>query len=212
MGFQTFDNYSYIDHKSLPPAVHQILTRVQDSADYMPASQRDSVLRSSLGPSWRDLFSEFTEIPMAAASIGQVHAGILKSTGMPVAIKIQYPGVKNSIDSDLNNLSVLLTASNLLPKGLYLDKTIANARTELGWECDYYREANAIKKFRELLSSEEDQKIFAVPQVIEEASGGEVLTMERMWGVGVTRCMGSLTQEQKDFVSFLSVFEALMCV
>jgi aarF domain-containing kinase len=62
---------------------------------------------------------------MAAASIGQVHGAVLRSTGQRVAVKVQYPGVANSIDSDLNNLSILLTASRLLPKGLYLDKTIA---------------------------------------------------------------------------------------
>ena len=60
--------------------------------------------------------------------------------GRAVAVKIQYPGIADSIDSDLNNLSLLLTASRLLPKGLYLDKTIEVARMELGWECDYIRE------------------------------------------------------------------------
>ena len=125
------------DSNMLPEPIQQVLQRVQDRADYMPAWQRDQVLVENLGPNWRDLYTSFNEIPMAAASIGQVHSAVLKSTGKPVAVKIQYPGVADSIDSDLNNLSVLLTASRLLPKGLFLDKTIANARTELGWECDY---------------------------------------------------------------------------
>jgi aarF domain-containing kinase len=120
----------------LPNSIQEVLQRVQDSADYMPAPQRNQVLANNLGTGWRDLFSSFDEIPMAAASIGQVHGAILKSTGRRVAVKVQYPGVADSIDSDLNNLSILLTASRLLPKGLYLEKTIANARTELAWECD----------------------------------------------------------------------------
>ena len=120
----------------------------QDSADYMPASQRDAVIAADLGPNWREeLFQDFEERPMAAASIGQVHGAVLKN-GKRVAVKVQYPGVADSISSDLNNLSLLLTASRLLPKGLYLDKTIANARTELAWECDYIREADAAKRFR----------------------------------------------------------------
>lgn len=163
----------------------------------MPASQRDSVLVSNLGPDWRSLFSEFEETPMAAASIGQVHGAVLASTGMRVAVKIQYPGVKNSISSDLNNLSLLLTASTLLPKGLYLDKTIANARTELAWECDYIREAAAINQFRTLLA---DDPAFAVPAVVAEASGPEVLTMERMPGIGVTRCLATLSQPERDWI------------
>ncbi|KAH0610033.1 uncharacterized protein H6S33_012579 [Morchella sextelata] len=184
--------------KMLPPAIHEVLTRVQDSADYMPASQRNQVLTANLGPNWRELFAEFNEVPMAAASIGQVHAATLASTGMPVAVKIQYPGVADSISSDLSNLAVLLTASRLLPKGLYLDKTIANARLELGWECDYVREGECAKRFAELLKDDTD--VFRVPKVIDEACGPQVLCMERMWGVGVTKIMNDLSQEERDFI------------
>lgn len=182
----------------LPPAIQEVLTRVQDSADYMPASQRNQVLTANLGPNWRDLFSEFSETPMAAASIGQVHAGILASSGLPVAVKIQYPGVADSISSDLSNLAVLLTASRLLPKGLYLDKTIANARVELGWECDYVREGECAKRFGELLKDDAD--VFRVPRIIDEACGPQVLTMERMWGIAVTKVMDKLTQEERDWI------------
>lgn len=163
----------------------------------MPPSQRDSVLSSNLGPSWRDLFSDFSELPMAAASIGQVHAATLASSSLPVAVKIQYPGVATSISSDLNNLAVLLTASRLLPRGLYLDKAIANARIELGWECDYVREAECAKRFAELLK---DDHVFRVPRIVDEACGPQVLTMERMWGVGATKLMGKLTQKDRDFI------------
>ncbi|KAK4569866.1 hypothetical protein LTR86_002835 [Recurvomyces mirabilis] len=187
---------SFQDSKVLPPAINTVLQRVQDSADYMPAAQRDDVLIESLGYEWRDLFSEFEEKPFAAASIGQVHKATLKSNGKDVAVKIQYPGVRNSIDSDLNNLSLLLTASRLLPKGMFLDRTIANARTELGWECDYEREAKACIRFRELL---QDEKLFSVPEVYLEASGPGVLTAEFMHGTAVTK-MKTLTQHDRDWV------------
>lgn len=188
---------SFQDSKMLPAPIQQVLLRVQDSADYMPASQRDKVLASNLGPDWRDLFSSFEEKPMAAASIGQVHQARLKFTGERVAVKVQYPGVANSIDSDLSNLSILLTASRLLPKGLYLDKTIANARTELAWECDYIREAECGQRFRRLLAEEES--VFRVPKIYPEASGKQVLTMEYMEGVGVTKEQ-NFSQEQKDWI------------
>ncbi len=188
---------SFQDSKLLPKPIHDVLQRVQDSADYMPASQRDGVITADLGPNWREeLFQQFDERPMAAASIGQVHGAELKD-GRRVAIKVQYPGVADSISSDLNNLSLLLTASRLLPKGLYLDKTIANARTELAWECDYLREAEAARRFRKLLADEQD--VFAVPEIIDVASGKQVLTMERMEGVPVTKVQ-NFTQEQKDWI------------
>ena len=185
------------DSKMLPAPIHAVLQRVQDSADYMPASQRNKVLSDNLGLNWRDLFSSFDEIPIAAASIGQVHGAVLKGTGQRLAVKVQYPGVSESIDSDLNNLSILLTASRLLPKGLYLDKTIANARTELAWECDYRREAEAARRFKNLLG--DDQDSFSVPGIISEASGPQVLTMERMEGIGVTKVI-HVSQEEKDWI------------
>ncbi|KAH7318705.1 ABC1 protein [Stachybotrys elegans] len=188
---------SFQDSKMLPAPLQEVLQRVQDRADYMPSWQRDKVLAANLGSDWREIFSEFEETPIAAASIGQVHKAVLKSSGKRVAVKVQFPGVADSINSDLDNLSVLLTASKLLPKGLYLDKTIANSRLELGWECDYLREAECAKRFKELLKGERDT--FVVPDVHPEASGKHVLTMDFMEGVGVTR-ITSFTQEQRDWI------------
>ena len=182
----------------LPAPIHEVLQRVQDNADHMPAWQRNSVLESNLGSEWRSLFASFDEKPIAAASIGQVHQATLAISETPVAVKIQYPGVATSISSDLNNLSILLTASRLLPKGLYLDKTIANARTELAWECDYMREAECQSRFRELLADQTD--VFTVPAVIKEVSGPQVLTAELMSGTAVTKPSLHLNQEQRDWI------------
>ncbi|KAL7949158.1 ABC1 family domain-containing protein [Trichoderma barbatum] len=188
---------SFQDSKMLPAPLQEVLQRVQDRADYMPAWQRDRVFTSNLGSDWRDLFSEFEEKPIAAASIGQVHKAVLKSNGKRVAVKIQFPGVADSINSDLDNLGILLTATKLLPKGLYLNKTIDNARLELGWECDYSREAECAKRYKQLLQGEED--VFEAPNVYPEASGKQVLTMDFLDGIGVTR-VTSFTQEQRDWI------------
>ncbi|KAM0285142.1 hypothetical protein ACHAQH_001571 [Verticillium albo-atrum] len=188
---------SFQDSKMLPAPLQEVLQRVQDRADYMPAWQRDKVLVANLGPQWRDLFEDFEEKPIAAASIGQVHRATLKEGHRRVAVKIQFPGVADSINSDLDNLSILLTATKLLPKGLYLNKTIDNARLELGWECDYEREAECAIRYKKLLAN--DQDTFLVPTVYPEASGKQVLTMDFMDGVGVTR-IKSFTQEQKDWI------------
>ncbi|EGS17443.1 uncharacterized protein CTHT_0067700 [Thermochaetoides thermophila DSM 1495] len=188
---------SFQDAKMLPPAIQEVLQRVQDRADYMPGWQRDKVMVNNLGENWRELFEEFEETPVAAASIGQVHRAKLKSTGEQVAVKIQFPGVADSINSDLDNLGILLNATKLLPKGLYLDKTIANARTELAWECDYVREAGCAERYRELLA---DDGVFAVPRIYREACGKHVLTMEWMPGTAVTRAAPALDQAQRDWI------------
>ncbi|UNI19104.1 hypothetical protein JDV02_005320 [Purpureocillium takamizusanense] len=188
---------SFQDSKMLPAPIQEVLQRVQDRADYMPAWQRDRVLVSNLGEDWRGLFSEFEETPIAAASIGQVHKAVLKSNGKRVAVKIQFPGVADSINSDLDNLGILLNATKLLPKGLYLNKTIDNARLELGWECDYEREAQCAIRYKGLLKGEED--VFLAPDVHLEASGKQVLTMDFMDGIGVTR-VASFTQAQRDWI------------
>lgn len=88
------------------------------------------VLTSALGPSWADSFTSFDRVPFAAASIGQVHNAVLRASASPtgreerVAVKVQFPNIANSIASDLGYVKLLLTAGQLLPKGLFLDRTV----------------------------------------------------------------------------------------
>ncbi|CAD6625544.1 XXYS1_4_G0034440.mRNA.1.CDS.1 [Saccharomyces cerevisiae] len=187
---------SFQDEKVLPKELYEILSRVQNSANHMPQRQLEKVMAKELGANWKTKFSKFDKIPMAAASIGQVHAAELPS-GQRVVVKIQYPGVKESIDSDLNSLLMLLTASSLLPKGLFLDKTIANARTELKWECDYNREARALQKFEALLK---DDPAFEVPHVFPEYTTDNIITMTRMEGTEIMK-LPKASQETKNFIS-----------
>lgn len=69
-----------------------------------------------------------------------------------MAVKVQYAGVKESIDSDLNNLKMLMDYSNLFPKTMFLDKLIANTRRELHEECDYLLEASKQRNYRRLFA------------------------------------------------------------
>ena len=87
-------------------------------------------MTSSLGHTWRSSFVEFNPIPFAAASIGQVHNATLTASASPtgqterVAVKIQFPNIAESVASDLGYIRLLLTAGRLLPRGLFLDKTL----------------------------------------------------------------------------------------
>ncbi|XP_052635331.1 atypical kinase COQ8B, mitochondrial [Harpia harpyja] len=83
---------------------------------FMPRWQTTQVLAEELGPGWREKMSAFEEMPFAAASIGQVHLGVLRD-GTEVAVKIQYPGIARSIRSDVDNLLSLLKMSVVLPEG-----------------------------------------------------------------------------------------------
>lgn len=188
---------SFQDDKVLPQQLYQILSRVQNSAHYMPQRQLEKTMRKELGSHWNSKFADFDRVPIAAASIGQVHTATLPD-GEKVVVKVQYPGVKDSIDSDLNNLLMFLSASRLLPKGLFLDKTVANSRKELKWECDYVRESKALQHFEELLK---DDPIFEVPHVYPELTTTNVITMSRMGGTEIMKLPKETSQEVKDFIS-----------
>uniref|UniRef100_A0A915Q312 ABC1 atypical kinase-like domain-containing protein n=1 Tax=Setaria digitata TaxID=48799 RepID=A0A915Q312_9BILA len=142
------------DSDLISPTLLKIFERVRHSADFMPVWQVHRQMRNSFGDSWRDKFLKFEDTPFAAASIGQVHRAWLLS-GEKVALKIQYPGVSAGIDSDIDNLVTILNYGNFFPKGLYLENFAKVARKELKLECDYKREARAMKEFQRLLANDE---------------------------------------------------------
>uniref|UniRef100_A0A7N6BZE2 Atypical kinase COQ8A, mitochondrial n=1 Tax=Anabas testudineus TaxID=64144 RepID=A0A7N6BZE2_ANATE len=181
------------DDAFINPQLAKIFERVRQSADFMPIKQMTKALNSDLGPNWRDKLESFEERPFAAASIGQVHLARMKD-GREVAMKIQYPGVAQSINSDVNNLMTVLNMSNALPEGLFPEHLIDVMRKELALECDYIREAQCAKKFRELLK---DHPFFYVPEVIDELSSSHVLTTELVPGFPLDKAEG-LSQELKN--------------
>ena len=177
------------DDAVLPGPLARALDRVKQSADYMPKSQLEKQLIDQLGPHWRAQLSEFDYIPIAAASIGQVHRAKLLD-GTEVAMKIQYPGVADSIDSDLNNLKRIVTLTNALPPGLFIDQIISVARTELSWECDYLMEAESQTRYREhIMNDPLLNKHTFVPQVYPQLSSARVLTSSFVTGVAIDKAI-----------------------
>lgn len=162
----------------------------------MPLSQSSRVLSSSLGSDWQSRLADFSSRPIAAASIGQVHRAALPD-GRQVAIKVQFPGISKSIQSDLGNLKYLLAASALLPRGLYLDNTIKVMQRELLDECNYEREAECGRKFAHLLR---DDPLFRVPEIIPQLTAGQVLTAEWMSGQALGKVQNK-SQEWRNQVA-----------
>lgn len=177
------------DDGMLPPALAKALDRVKQAADYMPSAQLEKQLRGELGPDWREKFKEFDEVPIAAASIGQVHKATLLD-GTEVAMKIQYPGVATSIDSDLANLKSLVTFMNIMPPGLFIDEIIRVASQELAMECDYVLEAQHQERYRELVAADPDlSKNMQTPKVFHELSTKQILTSEYVKGVTIDKAL-----------------------
>ncbi len=158
----------------LPPELTQILARLRESANIMPPAQLEKVLAASWGAGWRKRFRRFDARPVAAASIGQVHRAELPD-GRVVAIKVQYPGVARSIDSDVDNVATLLKVSGLLPASLDVAPLLVEAKRQLHEEADYLREAAMMTRYADLLA---DNPLFVVPRPIMDLTGGQVLAMD----------------------------------
>ncbi|XP_011025283.1 PREDICTED: LOW QUALITY PROTEIN: aarF domain-containing protein kinase 4 [Populus euphratica] len=182
------------DESLVPAPILAALDIVRQGADVMPKSQLNQVLNAELGADWSTKLTSFDYEPIAAASIGQVHK--VTKDGMEVAMKIQYPGVADSIESDIENVKLLLDYTNLIPKGLFLDRAIKVAKVELSRECDYELEAANQKQFRSLLS---DAEGFYVPLVVDDLSCKRVLSTEFVSGIPIDK-VASLNQETRNYV------------
>uniref|UniRef100_A0ABI8AM15 Coenzyme Q8B n=1 Tax=Felis catus TaxID=9685 RepID=A0ABI8AM15_FELCA len=185
------------DNSFISPQLQRIFERVRQSADFMPRWQMLRVLEEELGRDWQAKVASLEEVPFAAASIGQVHQGMLRD-GTEVAVKIQYPGVAQSIQSDIQNLLAVLKMSVALPEGLFAEQSLQALQQELAWECDYRREAACAQNFRQLLAGD---PFFRVPAVIEELCTTRVLGMELAGGVPLDQCQG-LSQDIRNQICF----------
>ena len=163
----------------VPKVITDALKAAQKSADIMPRQQLFQVLSEELGANWEKKFEYFDVEPIAAASIGQVHKA-RTIDGIDVAVKIQYPGVIRSIDTDINNVKRLLLYPNILPRSLFLEDILKHIRKELLEECDYTTEANKQMKFREKVLKIDG---FYTPKVFYELSSKKIITQEFIEGV-----------------------------
>lgn len=165
----------------LPDDLSTILARLRDQGNFMPARQLDSVLRAEWGPDWRKQFRWFNPRPIAAASIGQVHKALTRD-GEELAIKVQYPGVAKSIDSDVDNVMTLLKVAGFAPPELEMGKLMAAAKQQLHEEADYAREGRQMELYRDMLA---DTPGFVVPRLHEGLTRGSILAMSFEDGVSI---------------------------
>jgi predicted unusual protein kinase regulating ubiquinone biosynthesis (AarF/ABC1/UbiB family) len=167
----------------LPPEFATVLARLREEAHFMPLGQLAEVLDAQWGEGWETGFERFSFTPLAAASIGQVHEARTRD-GQHLAIKVQYPGVARSIDSDVDNAAALLRVLPLLPAAASLDELLDEAKRQLHEEADYLREAAHIRQFRDLLGGEPH---LLLPDVVDALTTPQVLAMTYVPGDPVER-------------------------
>ena len=177
----------------LPPELAAILAQLRSQAHRMPSEQLRRVLDSEWGPDWRRRFARFNATPIAAASIGQVHRATLPD-GRELAIKVQYPGVRESIDSDVDNVATLLRVSGVLPRELDLAPLLTEAKRQLHEEADYEREAAQMTRFADWLDGHTD---YVVPRPLPELTTARVLAMDFIDGIPI-EALADAPQEQRD--------------
>lgn len=162
----------------LPPELSEIMARLRSDGQAMPPKQLKSVLDRNWGKGWLSRFARFDVRPIAAASIGQVHRAWLKD-GRELAVKVQYPGVRDSIDSDVDNVATLMRLSGLVPAHLDVAAMLGEAKRQLHEEADYAREARCLARFGDLLADSPD---FQVPGLHPDFTTGDILTMDYVPG------------------------------
>ncbi len=161
-------------------------------------AQMRKVFKEEFGCSPKQLFSQFDQEPFAAASLGQVHLAELEN-GRKVAVKVQYPGIKESIDSDLKIISTLCTtlaaASSAVPNRSVLNTAFDMIREQLLEEIDYEREADNTRWFQEHLIHPN----ITIPSVIENLSRMKIITFEFLNGLHVDGWLAKQpTQEERN--------------
>ncbi len=186
---------------ALPPEIagpyRATLTRLQESAPPLPARTVHQVLARELGEDWRSSFVSFSDVPAAAASIGQVHQAVWQD-GRRVAVKIQYPGAGRALISDFNQLSRAGRLFGLLMPGLDVRPLLDELRDRVAEELDYSLEASSQQAFASAYAGDPD--IF-VPGVVMHT--GQVLVTEWMDGTPLSRIISDGSKEDRDQAGIL---------
>ncbi len=179
----------------LEPELADILSRLRSDADPMPAKQLNAVMESSLGTNWKAEFLSFNFKPIASASIGQVHQAY-SDAGDNLAVKVQYPGIRKSIDSDVDNVGTLLKVVGLIPESVDYKGLLEEAKKQLHDEADYAREAQFAIRYHDALKGHPH---FVVPKIHTESCSDSVLAMEFIDGSPIEQ-IEHYDQSTRDFV------------
>jgi predicted unusual protein kinase regulating ubiquinone biosynthesis (AarF/ABC1/UbiB family) len=174
---------STVDFTAIPESEReefkQTLAALRDDVPPLPFSKLERLVRSELGGPVSRFFADFEHDAFAAASIGQVHRAVTRD-GHAVAVKVQYPGVAEAVETDLRNLSLLLPLAKRLAPGLDVRALAAELRERIGEELDYEIEA---QNHRAVARGWRGHPYVHVPAVHTGLSSRRVLVTELLEGL-----------------------------
>ena len=173
------------------------LTRLQDAAPPLPAETIHRILANELGDDWRDRFAEFSDVPAAAASIGQVHKATWHD-GRVVAVKVQYPGADKALMADLNQLARMGKMFAAWIPGIEIRPLIDELRERVAEELDYLRESQSQRAFAAAFEGDPD---FLIPHVL--SASPHVLITEWVDGTPLSAVIAAGTQDERDLAGTL---------
>lgn len=183
-------------HQGMPEPVRDALAQLQADAPPMAPELAAEVIRTELGSPPEKVFAEWDPVPIASASIGQVHRA-LTHDGRAVAVKVQYPGVDEAIRGDLDNAGLLFGAMKAMFPGLDPKPLVAELRDRIGEELDYRIEADNQRLFADHYRG---HPFIHVPEVVDELSTRRVLTTELATGARFAE-VREWSQEQRNLAA-----------
>ncbi|MGD0685060.1 MAG: AarF/ABC1/UbiB kinase family protein [Streptosporangiaceae bacterium] len=186
---------SYVDG-GLSPAVRHTLARLQDSVPPMSPQLAAAVVEEELGAPPEQAFARWDPRPIAAASIGQVHRAVTPD-GRVVAVKIQYPGIAETIAADLRNVALLRRMLRITAPAQDVDALLTELRDRIGEELDYRREAG---NQRLLAAYYDGHPTIHVPAIISELSTRRMVTSELSGGARFAEA-ASWPQRERDLAA-----------
>jgi predicted unusual protein kinase regulating ubiquinone biosynthesis (AarF/ABC1/UbiB family) len=188
---------SFVDADFLPPEYREIyqeqLAKLRTHAPAMPWERVQEVLAEEYDDRPESVFAEIEEEAFAAASIGQVHRARLRD-GTPVAVKVQYPGIADALESDLANAGILLRLARLLAPGLDARAVASELRERVLEELDYEYEAQNQRAFARAYDG---HPFIFVPKVHSRLSRRRVLVSDYVEGRGFDE-VKELEQDERD--------------
>jgi predicted unusual protein kinase regulating ubiquinone biosynthesis (AarF/ABC1/UbiB family) len=177
------------DPDLLPPEIMARLGSLQSQAPPMTWRTVKQVLETALDRPIESVFSYFDPEPIGAASIGQVHRGRL-ATGESVAVKIQYPGIARTLDSDIKNFGSVMAMSRVVIEKKRIDDYLEEVRRAIEAESDYLAEARNLSHFHEVLS---ERPGVTCPRPFLEWTRPNVLVMELIQGRKLDEALLAMT-------------------
>ena len=200
---------SYVDD-GLSPAARRTLSRLQDSVPPMSPELAAQVITEELGQPPERAFATWDPEPIAAASIGQVHRAITHD-GRAVAVKVQYPGIAETIEADLGNVALLRRMLKITAPSQDVDALLAELSERVTEELDYRREARNQQMFARYYQG---HPTIGIPGIVAELSTRRVVTSDLADGARFAE-LASWSQAERDLAAetiyrfvFRSLYEA----